>query len=37
MTKLFVSNFPYDFNESDLKDLIIKKGFNPTDVYIVKN
>jgi ATP-dependent RNA helicase DDX21 len=36
-SKLFVSNLSYDTNEKELKDFIEGKGYNPSDVYIVKN
>lgn len=35
--KLFVGNLPFDYQEKDIQDFCEQKGFQPVDVYLVRN
>ena len=36
-SKLFIGNLSYDTSEEQLRELVVAKGFQPVDVYLVKN
>lgn len=36
-SKLFVGNLSYDTTEEQLRELVVSKGFQPVDLYLVKN
>ncbi len=35
--KLYIGNLSFQTNENTFRDFVKEKGFNPSDVYLVKN